>query len=195
MDRNTVLTLFADATEFARTAFESIPKDAFGLQPEGWFGPGEIIVHLMQSEGFAHGFIQSELRSESIDMHNSLKEVLKAGAPNSQHARLSIINLKGARAQCAAMSKTMSASDIIQKWVDARAKIFGTLVEIEAPTMKHTTLDHPLVGLPRRELVWVCYHLFVAHSTYYVGELNMLMKTLGKSATVPFMFGTFRATA
>ena len=189
MSQAELLSLFDTATETGFRIIRSVPERIWGVQPEKKFGPGEIIVHLTQSEGFALKFIVpavTEWFMKPFVLTEPFVSLVAIPDPKLRHQKLSELNLQGARQ---GILKFKELDELRNFWVTRRQEARAMLDRIPE-TQYRETIDYPLVHLSETCAKMIVI-LFVHHCYYHLGQLTAQMKELGYADCVPFPFGEF----
>ena len=183
---NLFLRYFDVTTHAVRQAIWATPDALWREQPEGMFGPGELILHHIQSERFGAWFVPLMANGEELVLQEPFASVAAIENPDERMTRLRELNLKEARAR---LAKFDSLYSLEERWRINRTAVRNSLASIRPPLWDQVIV-HPLVPGLSCDVATMCFLLFLAHPFYHSGQATTLMKVRGHNENVPFIFGT-----
>ena len=174
--------MFASVDQ-ALAALERIPGSFWRTQPDTFFGPGEQLVHVCQSAGFAARFISTQAAGQEFP----LMEPFASAAMN--RSRLAKLNLEGARGQ---FNEICVDIDTFRVWVHASLQRTREKIAAIPEEQYGVQVSHPLVvmkGIAHSVLI----RLILINGGHHIGQFNQLVKAAGyvHEAVFPVIFGEF----
>ncbi len=171
---------------------EHLSPELLRLQPSGYFGPAELVVHVGQSAQFATRFIPPQVgMGAPYELRPPFTEIVAIRDPVERRRALSALNLQGARRATSELFST--PEDLCRWWTGQARRVFDALSIIpgSVPVEQwQTVVSHPLVEL-RAPLLRMCEIMFIRHFWYHFGQLTQQLKCAGRGDLVPFPFGEF----
>ena len=174
-------SLVVESLERLISQVSDLPPEFWQAQPAGRFGPGEILVHLMQSGHFVSRFVREQLE---LDPRTPLEPYF-AKAVNNREA-LSALNLRGARKVCGSFTTTRDFRD----WLYAELKDIEHSARSIPEFMLEKQVSHPLVEM-KGPCGQVLLQLLVVHLAYHLGQLTEQIKVAGYPVPYLPIFGSF----
>lgn len=178
--------LFDASTLQIGTAIRATPERLWREQPEGMFGPGELILHHIQSERFGAGAIATLAQGEELQLDEPFASIAAIEDRSERMARLRELNLNAARA---GLSKFSTLNELVDRWEMNRQENVRAALSRIRPPLWNDVITHPLIPGMTCDVATMCFLLFLAHPYYHVGQGTTLMKVRGESNSVPFIFG------
>lgn len=174
------------ATETVRRAVYSVPDEVWQSEPEGRFGPGDSIAHIIQTEGFFLSFVLPTVKlAEPFILRGQLKAVAAMENRDEKRRVLSSLNLAGARK----LRNSFESLGALQRaWKKQHDLAFDELDKIH-PDLFDTPVEHPLVTLSNQRLIVVANVCFIQHSIYHAGQITSQLKEMGLRDHVAFPIG------
>lgn len=151
--------------------------DLWREEPADRFGPGELILHLIQTGDFALWFVRQQLRLEPT---RELEPSLQAAAFDRRAlARLYFEEARRDR------RRFPDATEFTSTVRDGLRQIDSRLTSLPVDRLNET-VSHPLVHLKGPAII-VLTKLFVRHWPYHLGQLSEQLKAAGCASHVPFL--------
>ncbi len=152
------------------------------LQPDGYFGPGEEMIHIAQVATFTRYFAAQQL---DFSANRNLRPFVmppELAACIDDPARLDDANLRGARSRL----ESLGTFDDFRTYVLTRCQAAHTWVEQLPQHLAARELTHPLVDIRCRAAIML-HRQLVYHTVYHLGQAITLFKVHGHIEHAPHL--------
>lgn len=153
---------------WTRSLVAAVPEEHFGWRPsESSFACGELVRHLIQSEGFWRRLVAEALEGRAFDPFGL------TGAGRERMAAFRQANLaSGGGGKLGA-----TFAELLEQWGPVQARTEGDLARITPEQLEGVEIDHPLLAI--RFSLWEALLTMVGHEVHHRGQLSAYLKVLG----------------
>ncbi|HEX9943375.1 MAG TPA: DinB family protein [Thermoanaerobaculia bacterium] len=162
------LDYFRRQRSWTRSLVAAVPEEHFGWRPAASaFSCGELVRHLIQSEGFWRRLMLEAVDGRPFDPFGL------AGTGRERMTAFRPRNL--ASSQGEKFGSTFA--ECLESWRQVQARTEEELARISAEQLATVEVIHPLLAL--RFPLWEALLTMVGHEVHHRGQLSAYLKTLG----------------
>ncbi|MFL6196926.1 MAG: DinB family protein [Thermoanaerobaculia bacterium] len=163
------LAYYRRQRSWTRTLVAAVPEEHFGWRPaETAFSAGELVRHLIQSEGFWVKMIQEAVEGRSYDPF---------GIPGPGRRRMEAFRRPNLESAGRAVKRGATFAECLAGWVPIQERTEAELARLTPEQLATVEVEHPLMAL--RMPLWESLLTMVGHEVYHRGQLSAYLKMIG----------------
>jgi uncharacterized damage-inducible protein DinB len=154
---------------WTRTLIAAVPEEYFGWRPAPTaFSCGELVRHLIQSEGFWVRLILEAAEGRSFDPF---------GFTGTARERMEVLRPQNLDSAAKGERKGRSFAECLEIWGRFQERTEADLGRITPEQLATVEVDHPLLAV--RMPLWETLVTMVGHEVHHRGQLSAYLKTIG----------------
>jgi uncharacterized damage-inducible protein DinB len=162
------LLFYRRQRSWTRSLIAAVPEEHFGWRPSDTsFSCGELVRHLIQSEGFWRRLILEAVDGRAFDPFGL------AGDGRQRMAAFRPANLASSGGE----KLGATFAECLERWLPVQARTEKDLARICSGQLESVQVDHPLLAI--RFPLWEALLTMVGHEVHHRGQLSAYLKALG----------------